>query len=283
MLKNIIIVVLIVGLRLITLPHPCSADYVPPDQVHIQTEDYSVSDFHLIEGKYRYDIAWQGIPVASAVVDVSLKPHGEQNGQVYRIAVSAKTSSIIEIFYYLRFSAVSEFTTPSLTPIRYESRTRENSRQKEQIIEFQKNGSVRASASKNGVTKEVISFVPNNTIRDPISASFLARLLSFNSEKPIELDVFNGKHRYLITFNLDSIEQVKAAGRYFQAYKLRPEVQRLTDTNPGTQLKSAYIWVSADEQRHLLKLESEVWIGSVSATLSNFERKFESSSPNRQK
>src|SRR5262249_17816095 len=62
-------------------------------------------------------------------------------------------------------------------------------------------------------------------------------------------------------------EEIKVAGQKVLADKIVPEVKRLTDTEGENRLRSCTIWISTDEQRNILKLESKVLIGSVTATL----------------
>ena len=48
-------------------------------------------------------------------------------------------------------------------------------------------------------------------------------------------------------------------------------VVKLSDTEGEKRLRSATIWLSADEDRNILKLESSVWIGSVTAEFEEFK------------
>ena len=55
-----------------------------------------------------------------------------------------------------------------------------------------------------------------------------------------------------------------------EAFRVVPSVKKLTDTEGEKKFRSATLWIAADETREVLKMESEVWIGSVTAKLQRF-------------
>ena len=55
------------------------------------------------------------------------------------------------------------------------------------------------------------------------------------------------------------------------ADRVVPTVQKLTDTEGEKRIQSCKMWVSADERREILRLESKVFVGSVTAELKGIE------------
>ena len=92
----------------------------------------------------------------------------------------------------------------------------------------------------------------------------------WNPAEDPSFDVFNGTDRYLISFHVVGREKIKVAGKEYDAFKIRPSVKKLTDTEGEKRLRKVYVWVSTDGSREVLKLESEVLLGSVSAKLVRF-------------
>ena len=91
-----------------------------------------------------------------------------------------------------------------------------------------------------------------------------------NPAEDPSFDVFNGTDRYLISFHVVGRENIKVAGKEYDALKIRPSVKKLTDTEGEKRLRKVYVWVSSDGSREVLKVESEVLLGAVSARLVRF-------------
>lgn len=249
--------------------HRVYADYIEPGEVEVKTERYvpTITDFD--RGTYVYQVDWQGIPVAKAEVQVGEQQH--EGRDLFRVKATANTASVISIFYRLRFTSESIFETDSFKPIRFFSLQKENSRERLRDVRFEEDGTIRTSYIRNGDEKEPLEFQSENYTFDPISAAFLARSLPLEVGARKNFDVFNGKHRYLISFEVVKRERIRVAGKPRDAYKVVPGVQKLTDSDGENRLKEAAIWISADDAREVLKLESSVFVGNVNAELVTFK------------
>ncbi len=245
------------------------AEYIEPGKVVVETSDYKPAKRDFDRGTYHYEISWQGLPVAKAQIVVGEATQG--NRLMMNVKASAKTGDFIDVFYRLRFSSESLFEAESFRPVRFESYQKENSREKLREVTFGPDGSIKADYVKNGEQRPPISFKSENATFDPISAAFLARSLPLNTGDSHSFDVFNGKHRYLISFEVKGLEVLTLEGKEYRAYKVIPLVQKLTDSEGEKRLKKAAIWISADDSREVLKLESKVLVGKVNAKLVRFE------------
>lgn len=223
-----------------------------------------------VAGEYRYKIAYQGIPVADAKLTV-------RSGAPFfpgalSISAEAKSNEAIDIFYRLRHRSESLISLSNYRPLRYVMRQKENKRESSSEIAFGEDGQIDAISikdlKKNNI--ESFSFAPGNPVFDPISAAFLAKSIPIKVGEDVVFDVFNGKHRYLITFHIYGKEKIKIGETEREAFSITPTVKKLTESKGEEKLKSARIWISADARRDILKLESKVWIGSVSATMTGF-------------
>ena len=99
----------------------------------------------------------------------------------------------------------------------------------------------------------------------------LARSLPVSEGSELEFDIWNGKHRYLIKLKVDKREEIKIGKKKVLADKVIPTVKKLTESEGEKRIKSVVMWVSADERREILKIESEVLLGSITATLTGIE------------
>jgi hypothetical protein len=253
------------------------ADYISPELIKVKTEHYAPSNVNLPRGSYVYQIAWQGIPVARSEILVSDKE--TSSGQMVSVIAKAKTGSFIDVFYKLRHESASLFRPQTFQPVNFRSYQKENSRVLSREINFDPNGVISFKEMKKGKDLLEKSFDPQNLTFDPISAVFFARSIPLKIGEDLTFDVFNGKHRYLITFNAVAKEKLQLGDNYFDTVKLVPTVKKLTDTKGEKKFHSATIWVTDDEYRQILKLESSVFVGSVSATLESYTPEITPDSP----
>ena len=241
-----------------------SSEYIEPSDVKIKTENYKPENINFENGKYKYKVSWQGIPVATANIEVNNIDDG------FSVKAKAKTKNWLSVFYKLKFESESEFDSVKLKPKKFISRQIENSKKKVKDIQFGSDGTISTKSYKNGKEQKVFEFNSGNQTLDPITAAFLARSLPISEGTKKSFDVFNGKHRFLITFNVGLKENIKSNGKDFLCYKVIPEVKKLTDTEGEKRLRSASIWITADEKREVIKIESNVLIGSIKAELEDY-------------
>jgi hypothetical protein len=118
--------------------------------------------------------------------------------------------------------------------------------------------------------QKYVEFTPNNPTLDPIGAAFLARSLDWEIGDVRHFDVFNGKSRYFITLTAAERRTITFQGKERRVLAISPQVRNLTTTKPRSKLREAFILVSDDEQRDILRIESSVFIGSVSVDLESY-------------
>lgn len=283
-------------LSFLFMPFLSQAEFIPPGEVEIKTEKYQPVFDSLVPGEYYYSVEWEGIPVAKAVIEVqesfisesepqkalsdnveaTAKPEStdsKKSEELVKVAATTKTTGIVKAFYKMRHRSESTFRKSDFQPISYNSEQKENSKLKFRQVSFNLDGSVESERWKKGRGKNLMRFASDNPVFDPISAAFLAKSLRVEEGQKLGFDVYNGKHRFLINFYVKGVEVIDTEGGKRRARKIVPEVFRLTDTEGEKKLRSALIWISDDEKRELLKIESEVWIGAVTAELESFKRK----------
>jgi len=248
------------------------ADSIPPSEVTVRTKAYKPQETNFPSGSYDYRVAWQGILVGSASIKIGTTYRDGK--KMFDVVAIARSGGIVSLFYRLYHRSESIFSAQTLTPVEFLSEQTENSRFTSLKINFSPNGLIAAKIQKRrpntkGETKEV-SFKSDNVTFDPISAAFLARSLPVDPTEDLSFDVYNGEERYLISLHVVGRETIEISGQQHDAFKVQPLVKKLTDTEGEKRLRKAYLWVTTDARREVLKLESEVMIGSVSATLVRF-------------
>lgn len=241
-------------------------DYIPPQFINLSTPSYhpDLSHFRPPLGTYEYKVTWQGIPAATLTLSV------EEEGLRYRVVASAKTYKAIDLFYRLRYRGEALVSAIDLLPLETRIHSAENSRVKEARISFLPNGDIDSEWEYVGKEKKEFHFNSGNFTLDPFSAAFIARSLTWQKGETKELDAFNGKSRYLVSLTAVDKVKMKVNSNPVDVWVISPKVKNLTSPGSNKKLREAKIYITADESRQLLKIKSEVFIGSVNTTLVSY-------------
>lgn len=255
------------------------AEYISPDNFIVDLPDYEKQTDILEYGTFKYEISWEAVQVAEAKVTIN-RPDAND---VVKTEISVKTTKFIGLFYKLRHKTISTFVKSTYQLLEFKSDQKENSRHKLRSVKV-KNGRATTEHWKSGREKNWVTFNVAATTLDPVTAFLKARTIKANLEEDYVFDILNGKHRFLITFTPKKLERISVAGEEYDSIVVTPKVKRLTDSKPEDRLREATLWISNDEKRRVLKLESEVWIGAIHAELKSFsalapEELTETSSP----
>jgi hypothetical protein len=271
--KGLLRIILFLGVNLVTALssiRPVHADdYISPDLVKVTTPLYRRNKqlFHPKLGVYEYSVGWEGINAASCAVTVSKKDG------TYIVDAAARTYTGVDLLYKLRYEAIGTISAEDFSSISLSIDHRENSRKKNIEMSFQPGqGQITATRGKGAddPDKKTVSFSPNNLTLDPIGAAFLARSLEWNIGDTKHFDVFNGKSRYFISLSAIRRETITYKGEKRPVIVISPQVRNLTTTKPRAKLREAFIYVSDDQDRDVLRIVSSVFIGSVITELDSF-------------
>ena len=249
---------------------PVRADeYISPELVKITTPHYRPENatFKPRLGTYEYSVGWEGINAASASVTIS------KVNDTYLVDATARTYSGVDLLYKLRYEAAARISASNFTPISLSIDHRENSRQKMIEMNFSPGLDVIQAVRSKGPQDpdpRKLSFAPGNFTIDPIAATFLARSLDWSIGDTKNFDVFNGKSRYFISLTAVEKKTIRYQGESRPVIVITPQVRNVTTTKPRSKLRQAFIYVSDDEHREVLRIESSVFIGRVITELVSF-------------
>lgn len=244
-------------------------NYIPPQLVKITTPRYRPAEqlSNVPLGTYEYSVGWEGINAASCTVTV------DKDGDSYIIESAARTYTGVDLLYKLRYSATSILSAKDFSSKSLFIEQQENTRHKQIAIEFSANTqNIYAIRGKGPLdpNKKTVSFSPGNFTLDPVGATFLARTVDWNVGDTKHFDVFNGKSRYLISLTAQRRTTLFINGEERAVIALTPQVRNLTAIKPGSKLREATIYVSDDNKREVLRIESAVFIGRVITELEHF-------------
>ena len=208
-----------------------------------------------------YEASWSGIPVASAEIHASsMLVHGKR---FYEVKVQARTWRYLELIWKMRDSIESVFEAQTFQPHRFVFRQRENRKKVDTTALFDPGAKKWVVHRRQGDKIKEYEFVSSRTF-DPISATYLARSLDWKVGDTLQIEVFGGGSRYLVTLDVVGKEPITVKAGVFDAYKIIPRVANLARSGYAARVREATAWISADERRRPLKMISQVFIGSVS-------------------
>ncbi len=238
-----------------------------PDMVQVSTPVYqpAYSEFAPEFGTYTYTVSWQGIPAAT------LKFSCAPDGLYYRMVATAQTWSGVDLVYKMRYRAEGSISAIDFLPVKTTIQQKENSRQKYTEIDFKGDGEVYAYRKTNEEEPKQLLFKPDNFMLDPFSAAFIARSLHWEVGETKEFDTFNGKSRYLISLTATEKTVLRYNGEDRDVFVIVPRVTNLVNQQQSKKLRAAKIYLTADSKREIIKLVSEVFIGSVTTSMDSFE------------
>jgi hypothetical protein len=237
-----------------------------PEHVRITTPIYNVdlSHFRPRIGVYQYDVSWAGIPAATAFVEVT------RNQKAYQVGVTVKTVRAVDLFYRLRADFQGAFAASDFAPMSGTFHARENSKFKFTHAKFLPNGEILGEHGKTGRETKSIVFNPENNTLDPFSAAFLARSMPWEEGEERVFDTYNGKSRFLVGLTCVGTDTLEVAGNNQAVWVIEPRAKKVLSEGES-KLRDAKIFVTADEYRDILRIESEVFVGSVVAELASFK------------
>jgi len=221
--------------------------------------------------RMEFDFTWNGIPAATGISVVEKGKFGDR--EAYRFKLTARTTETIDTFWKMRSELESFAALDTLSPLKYVLSVRQNSKHRVTTVLYDHNDhiakSVRQKFDQNKVSHRAIKF---QSPFDPIAVAYFVRCLDLNVGDEKKLEMVDGRNIYLIQVNVAKKEEIAVKAGKFRTLKTVPKYVRLTERDEFT-VHEAFIWLTDDERRIPVKLESKVVIGSVCGELARYERK----------
>ena len=191
---------------------------------------------------------------------------------MHDVEATARSGGIVSLFYRLNHRSESIFSAQEFKPVAFSSGRRRTPGSPDLVINFSPDGLINAKITKGKLNtagkSEEVSFKSKNATAIRLGGLF-AKSLPVNPAEDPSFEVFNGEDRYLISFHVVGREGIRMRARS-TTHSRSSRWSRSSPTPKGKRIRKAHLWVSADGSREVLKLESEVRVGSVSATLIRF-------------
>lgn len=224
-----------------------------------------------------YDFGWSGLKAADASAQFT-----QQKGQA-RLALSARTSGFARTLWKMDTKGLSIVNANSMRPVKLTQTETYSRKSVDTVVDFTPKGPRRVRVVKpaDDIPDKPKTFKVANA-HDLHSAFLFVRSQRLKEGDDIRMCVFPGSSPYLADVIVGEHEKIKAAGKEWNAIaceiKLR-EIEKDMSLAPHTKFKRAKVWLSDDADRLLLRIEADVYVGSIFAEMR--EVKFADAKPGK--
>jgi hypothetical protein len=218
-----------------------------------------------IPEKLTYDVTWTGIKAGTATQEIVVEKDN------LRVISTVRSADWISVFFPVEDRVESLLTKgpPSRVglPLNFRMKVKEGKHRKDKEIIFEHGkGRARYIDHKNG--ENAIVEIEGNTY-DTYSSFYYLRMLPMEVGKSVFVSVLDNKKLWNIEVQVLKKERISTAMGEINTILINPLLK-----NEGMfERKGAiYIWLTDDERRIPVKMKTKVAIGSITATLVDWNR-----------
>jgi hypothetical protein len=216
-----------------------------------------------------YNFGWSGIQAAKAEFDFS-KARGQ-----FQLAMKTQTTGAVRALWRMDAEHTAVCSAATLRPIslkQTEFYQGETETTKTDFSDKNVRWTTIKTPSKEPPMREHKFKVPN--VLDLQTGWLYARSQRMQSGDHYRFVDFPAKGGYLMDIEVLGREKLKVAAGTYDAIKCQVHLQCITknlDLEPQKKFKRAFAWVSDDPQRLLLKMQADIFVGSVWCELQSVE------------
>lgn len=210
-----------------------------------------------------YNFGWSGLTAATAEAHFT-KPSNSR----FQMEANGHTVGLARALwrYDVNFHAVSDAST--LHPV--ESIQNETVRSKKTVTHLSfSNAGVNRSRTENGASGKARDFAFPDLF-DLQSAMLYLRSQPLKDRSSYRIVVYPTTSAYLATLTVTGREKLSVRAGNYNAIKIDLQLSKLGKTlvlEPHRKFRKATIWISDDPDRLILRIEAQIFVGSVFAEL----------------
>jgi uncharacterized protein DUF3108 len=216
--------------------------------------------------KLTFEARWGVIPAGMAVLEIlPMKTVG--GVKAYHFVMTARTYPFIDVFYKVR-DRIESYTDSGMTRSLLFKTQKRGKRKKDVVVAFDWERK-EATYSKSGKRRKPVSVIQGSL--DPLSVFYAFRLHDLSKEEEILRPVTDGKKCIMGKAKVIRRETVSLPNGSYDTYLVEPELEHIGGVfkkSPNARLR---IWVTADELKMPVRVESKVVVGSFVADLISVE------------
>ncbi|GAB4421888.1 MAG: DUF3108 domain-containing protein [Thermodesulfovibrionales bacterium] len=207
-----------------------------------------------------YDLTWTGIKAGEAVLEV------KEDGNHLLIISTAKSAKWVSVFYtvddWVQSKVLWSDTNPFLHSTNYRLKIREGRHRKDKEVVFDAHNSKAIYIDYlSNERREIDTPFP---IFDPLSSFYYLRGMHLEVGKPVYVTIFDSKKVWNVEVQVLRKEKIEVPAGEFDTIVIKPLMK-----SEGIFYRKGdiLIWLTDDEKRIPVKLQTKVKIGSINANL----------------
>ncbi len=206
--------------------------------------------------KLTFSIRYGVIKAGTATMEVK---DGGKDGTIL-ISSSARSNSFFDVFFKVR-DQISAWVDPNtLLTVRFQKQLNEGKYHKQEWVDYLRDEGI--ARYKDGT--EVIL---HPDARDVLTSFYYLRTLRLPIGKQIPITYHSSKKNCPVNVDIHKVEWVKTPAGRFRCFVIEPYLQSVGVFNQKGRMR---VWITADERRIPVKLESKVTFGAFEAILIDY-------------
>ncbi len=206
-----------------------------------------------------FSIRWGVIPAATASLEVSSAGDG-----FVKLRAVARTLPYIDTVFRVRDVVESTVRLEGPSLVRFYKKTREGRRSREDEVLFDGEAG-EAHFFRDGKARGTL-LVPAG-VQDPLSSFYAYRTMTVSGGETVSMEITDGRRLVIGEVSVLKRESVKTPAGTFRTVLVEPRIEGIGGVfskSPGARI---LIWLTDDEWRRPVKLQSAVAVGSFTAEL----------------
>jgi len=207
-----------------------------------------------------FRVRWGVIPAGRAFLEVI----GDADGRL-RFRARAQTLPFLNAIYPLRDVIESRVSLPGPQVLRYYKKSKEGwGRPRENEVLFDPEAGV-ARYFRDGKPKKTFAVPPD--VQDPLSCFYAYRTSAVMDDRIFNVDITDGSKLITGTVSIVGRETVETDAGTFRTVVIEPKMEGIGGIFRKSPNARILIWLTDDEWRRPVKIQSEVVVGSFTAEL----------------
>jgi len=251
---------------------PLTDAVASPGDPNLQPPRPDNTGFEPLLGTYSYLVDFNNMRIGA--IDLSI----ERANDLYKIQVLAKTINMFDRLYKIRYRGEAVIDSDPFAPVQTKVQQQVRTRERATTTTFGPDGAIKTQERKTDdgqVEYETRNIQPEKFMLDPFSATYLVRGFDWKVGMEKIFDVFPGKSQYEIRLKCEKLVMLDMGGVKRRAWVIIPTAINLDPDKQAEAAKKAQanlkIYLSADEQKDVLKIEASHMLGNLTVFLDRFE------------
>jgi len=216
-----------------------------------------------LRGSYRF--GWSGLTAATG--DVHFTKPSENK---FQLDGTGRTIGFVRALFKLDVSYQAIASAETLRPIETQQTESYRSKKITTHLTFTNNGVTRARTEGKGVAEAKTRQFNFPNLFDLFSAMLYLRSQPLKDRSVYRVVAYPATNAYLATVTVVGREKISVQAGSYSTIKLDLQLKRIgkhRQLEPHRKFRRATIWVSDDAERLLLRIEAQVFVGTVFAEL----------------